>query len=303
MTALKGASRLQPRTVKRSPQPGRSGARWQFVTRCAKVCIHRGVADNSGRVYRAAPASGFALPGGTALVPIVQITNLGEALMGETVELHTNDGKQIAAYVARPQAAGKAGIVVVQEIFGVNSHIKSVTDRFASAGYLSIAPAFFDRLEPGVDMGYEAKDIAAGRELGMALKPEGILADLNAGIAWLRAAGCSKVGVVGFCLGGTVAWRAASSTDVDAAVGYYGGGIIAQRDNAPRVPVMLHFGSKDSYIPIEPVHDLARQYPDIPIHIYDADHGFHCDQRGSYDAAAAKLAYARTLEFFAEHLA
>lgn len=193
-------------------------------------------------------------------------------------------------------------MVVVQEIFGVNSHIKSVTDRLARDGYLAIAPAFFDRLQPGVDLGYQAQDIAAGRDLAMQLTPEPILADLNAGIAWLRAAGCTKVGVVGFCFGGTVAWRAASSAAIDAAVGYYGGNILAMRTMAPRVPTMLHFGEKDPYIPIAGVHELAKQYPEVAVHIYDADHGFHCDQRGSYDEPSAKLAYARTLEFFAKHL-
>ena len=222
--------------------------------------------------------------------------------MGETVSLKTSDDKQIAAYVARPAAAGKAGIVVVQEILGVNSHIRSVTDRFAAAGYLAIAPAFFDRLKPGVDMGYAPADIMAGRDLAMALVPEQILADLNAGISWLRAAGCSKIGVVGFCFGGTVAWRAASQPHVDAAVCYYGGNIYGNRDLRPRAPTMLHFAEKDDYIPIAQAHALAAQYPELPIYTYPAEHGFHCDERSNYDAASAKLAYARTLEFLAQHL-
>lgn len=223
--------------------------------------------------------------------------------MGETISLKTADDKQISAYVARPAAGGKAGIVVVQEIFGVNSHIRSITDRLAEAGYLSVAPAFFDRLKPGVEMGYQASDIAAGRDLAMSLKPENILADLNAAVAWLRAAGCQKVGIVGFCFGGTVAWRAASAVQVDAAVGYYGGGIASQQANRPKVPTMLHFGDRDPYIPMEDVRGLIAQYPDLPIYVYPADHGFHCDQRGSYDESAARIAYARTLEFFAQHLA
>ena len=228
--------------------------------------------------------------------------------MGETVQLTTTDGEQISAYVARPPAGhdsptGKlAGLVIVQEIFGVNPHIRSVTDRFAGDGYLSIAPAFFDRIKPGVEMGYEAQDIAAGRELAMSLQPEQILADLNAGISWLRAAGCAKVAVVGFCFGGTVAWRAANAAPIDAAVGYYGGGVYAQRASRPRVPVLLHFGEHDPWIPLEQVNELMKQYPDLPIHIYPADHGFHCDARSSYDADAAKLAYSRTLEFLAKHL-
>lgn len=129
-----------------------------------------------------------------------------------------------------------------------------------------------------------------------------LLADLNAGVSWLRAAGCAKVGGGGFCFGGTVAWRAASAAPIHAAVGYYGGGIHAQRESRPRVLVMLHFGDKDPWIPIEQIRGVVKQYPDIPIHIYPADHGFHCDARGSYDAEAAKLAYARTHAFLAEHL-
>jgi carboxymethylenebutenolidase len=223
--------------------------------------------------------------------------------MSEAISLTTADDKHISAYVARPPHEGRAGLIVVQEIFGVNSHIRSVTDRLAAAGYLSIAPAFFDRIKPSVELGYTAADIAAGRELAMALKPQHILADLGAAIAWLRAAGCARVGVVGFCFGGTVAWRAAGAANIDAAVGYYGGGIYAQRANKPKVPVMLHFGDRDPWIPIQEVRELAVQYPDLPIHIYHADHGFHCDQRDSYDEDAAKAAYARTLEFFATYLA
>ena len=228
--------------------------------------------------------------------------------MGETVQLTTTDGKQISAYVAHPSidparaTQNAAGLVIVQEIFGVNPHIRSVTDRFASDGYLAIAPAFFDRLKPGVEMGYEGQDIAAGRELAMAVTPEQILADLNAGVSWLRAAGCTKVGVVGFCFGGTVAWRASYSSPIDAAVGYYGGGVYAQRESRPHVPVMLHFGDKDPWIPLDQVREVSKLYPELPIHIYPADHGFHCDARSSYDAEAARLAYSRTLAFLAEHL-
>lgn len=222
--------------------------------------------------------------------------------MGETVSLTTRDDKRISAYVARPGAAGKAGLVVVQEILGVNSHIRSVSDRFAAEGYLTIAPAFFDRLKPGVDMGYEMQDLMAGRDLALALKPEQILADLGAGVDWLRAAGCTKIGVVGFCFGGTVAWRAASQPHVDATVCYYGGNIYGNRDLRPQVPTMLHFAEKDTYIPIEQAHALLAQYPELPIYTYPAEHGFHCDERSNYDAPSAKLAYARTLQFLAKHL-
>ncbi len=224
-------------------------------------------------------------------------------VMGQHVKLKSGDGKEIGGYLAEPKAAPKAGIVVVQEIFGVNHHIRDVTDRFAADGYLALAPAMFDRLKPGVDLGYVAPDMQAGRELAGQLKPDMILADVQGAIDYLRKAGCKKVGIVGFCFGGTVAWRAAASLDVDAAVGYYGGGIYAARDLKPKVPTMLHFGDQDHGIPNDQVAEIQKQHPDVPVHVYHAGHGFHCDERSSYDAASAKQAYARTLAFFAQHLA
>lgn len=223
-------------------------------------------------------------------------------VMSQQVKLKSSDGKQIGGYLAEPKATPKAGIVVVQEIFGVNHHIKHVTDRFAGDGYLALAPAMFDRLKPNVDLGYVAPDMQAGRELAMQLKPEQILADVQGAIDYLRKAGCKKIGIVGFCFGGTVAWRAASGANVDAAVGYYGGGIYAARELKPKVPTMLHFGDQDAGIPNDQVAAVKKLHPDVPVHVYHAGHGFHCDERASYDEASAKLAYARTLEFFAKHL-
>jgi carboxymethylenebutenolidase len=223
-------------------------------------------------------------------------------VMGQDVRLKSSDGKEIDGYLAEPKGTPKAGVVVIQEIFGVNHHIRAVTDRFAGDGYLALAPAMFDRLKPKVDLGYVAPDMQAGRELAMQLKPEQILADVQGAIDYLRKAGSKKVGIVGFCFGGTVAWRAASATNVDAAVGYYGGGVYAARELKPKVPTMLHFGDQDAGIPNDHVAEVAKLHPDVPVHIYHAGHGFHCDERSSFDAASAKQAYDRTLQFFAKHL-
>ena len=223
-------------------------------------------------------------------------------IMGEHIKLKSSDRVEIGGYLSEPKGTPKAGIVVVQEIFGVNHHIREVTDRFARDGYRAVAPAFFDRSKPNVELIYTAPDIAAGREIAMALKPEQILADVQGGIDYLRKSGCTKVGIVGFCFGGTVAWRAAASANVDAAVSYYGGGVYATRELKPKVPTMLHFGDQDAGIPMDQVNEIIKLHPDLPIHVYHAGHGFHCDERASFDEASAKLAYARTLEFFAKHL-
>lgn len=222
--------------------------------------------------------------------------------MGEKRTIQATDGTKIDAWQATPSGTPKAGIVVIQEIFGVNNHIRNVTDRFAADGYLALAPAVFDRRKKDVDLGYSPDGIAQGREIALSLKVDEFMADVAGAIKDLRRQGCKKIGIVGFCFGGTVAWRAAASSDVDAAVGYYGGGIYAARDLKPKVPTALHFGDRDAHIPMDQVKAVADQHPEVEVHVYAADHGFHCDERGSYDAAAAKQAYARTLEFFAKHL-
>jgi carboxymethylenebutenolidase len=214
--------------------------------------------------------------------------------------LTATDGHRFDAYEA---GTGPAGVIVVQEIFGVNPHIRSVADRFAAAGYRAIAPAFFDRVESGVELGYDADGMQAGVGFAMKLDWDNTMADLAATIDHLHATGTERVGVVGFCWGGTAAWIAASSQPIQAAVGYYGGGIISMIDRAPQVPTMLHFGALDAHIPLDGVAAVAAAHPGVPVHVYDeADHGFHCDARASYHPASAELAWTRTLEFFGEHL-
>jgi carboxymethylenebutenolidase len=221
--------------------------------------------------------------------------------MGRMIELTAADGHKLAAYRADPAGKPRGGIVVIQEIFGVNSHIKQVADSFAADGYVAIAPAMFDRVQKDVDLGYTPEDIAKGREIRGKVTNDMAIKDAAAAVK--AASSTGKVGIVGYCWGGLVAWLAANKiSGLSAAVPYYGGGILDNAELAPKVPLMGHFGDKDQHIPVEGVKKLAEKYPQHQIFIYSADHGFNCDHRGSYNAAAAKQARSRTLEFFRKHL-
>ena len=221
--------------------------------------------------------------------------------MGKMIELTASDGQKLAAYRADPAGKPRGGIVVIQEIFGVNSHIKQVADGYAADGYLAIAPALFDRVQKNVDLGYTPEDIAKGREIRAKVANDAALKDTEAAIKVASSAG--KVGIVGYCWGGFITWLAANKLPgLAAAVPYYGGGILDNTEAAPKVPLMGHFGDKDQHIPVDGVRKLAQKYPQHPIFIYAADHGFNCDHRGSYNAAAAKEARGRTLEFFRKHV-
>ena len=194
------------------------------------------------------------------------------------------------------------GLVVIQEIFGVNNHIRNVTDRFAAQGFTAIAPALFDRIGPDLETGYEPDDIARGRELRGQTDNADALKDIAATIALLSGEG-KKVGCVGYCWGGSLAWAAAAGLDnLSASVGYYGGEIPKNKDATPRCPVMLHFGENDHGIPLDGVDEVRQAHPAVPIHIYAAGHGFSCDERGSYDQASHELALSRTLPFLKAHL-
>ncbi|RYZ10705.1 MAG: dienelactone hydrolase family protein [Comamonadaceae bacterium] len=227
--------------------------------------------------------------------------------MGQFIDLKAADGQAIPAYVAQPAGTPKGGVVVVQEIFGVNSHIRSVADGYAAQGYLAVAPAIFHRVKPGVELGYQPDDMSAGMALKTAteaLPSPGAMQDIQAAID--HAAQGGKVGIVGYCYGGLLTWRSACQLDgLSAAAPYYGGGMTTPDEIArkPKVPVIAHFGDKDHWISVESVEAFRKAHPDVEVHLYSADHGFNCDQRGSHDAAAAKLARERTLEFFAKHLA
>jgi carboxymethylenebutenolidase len=222
---------------------------------------------------------------------------------GRFVDLTADDGHSYQAYhVAAGGAQGRrGGLVVIQEIFGVNSHIRDVAERFAAQGYEVYAPALFDRVERSVELGYDEADIERGFALMGKCDMAKVILDVQPCVAALGPAG--KVGVVGYCWGGLVTWMAACRADgVDAAVCYYGGGIAKNLDQAARCPVMMHFGSQDTHISMDDVDAVRKAHPEVEIHVYDAGHGFNCDQRGSYDAASARQALERTLAFFGNHV-
>lgn len=230
--------------------------------------------------------------------------------MGQFENLVMGDGTTVRAWVVMPEGAPRGGVVVLQEIFGVNSHIRAVADSYATQGYAVVAPDLFARLEPAVELGYTADDVARGRALkaaAEALPAPGLLPDIEVAVAEAeRRCGGGKVGVVGFCWGGLMTWRAACALDgVSAAVCYYGGGMTSAEEAArtPKAPVLAHFGERDAHIPLDGVQAFGQRQPAVELHVYAADHGFHCDQRASYDEAAAQAAQARTLDFFARHLA
>ena len=227
--------------------------------------------------------------------------------MGSFVDLKAADGFVFPAYVAEPAGKPKAGIVVLQEIFGVNAHVRSVADGYASEGYRAVAPSTFHRVKPGLELGYSADDISAGSALKAAvevLPAPGVMQDIQAAID--HAAQAGKVGIVGYCWGGLLTWRAACTLNgLSAAVPYYGGGMTTPDEVArrPMVPVMAHFGEQDHWISLTSVEAFKKAHPEVEVHLYQANHGFNCDQRASYDEPAARQARGRTLGFFARHLA
>lgn len=209
------------------------------------------------------------------------------------------DGHELDAYEVHPDSAA-ASVVIVQEIFGINAHIRSVVDRYAELGFRTIAPALFDRVERGLELEYDEAGIERGRELAMQIAFEPAMTDVGAAVEHVSSTG--PVAVVGYCFGGSIAWLAAAELPVAAAVGYYGGQIHALIDRAPSAPVMLHFGALDHAIPLEQVEAIAAAHPDVPVHVYDAaGHGFSCDARGSFQPLAAAIALGRTLEFLVRH--
>ena len=222
--------------------------------------------------------------------------------MGHMIELTAADGKKIAAYRAEPAGTPRGGLVVIQEIWGVNDHIRKVADGYAADGYLAIAPALFDRVEADVMMDqYTPETMQRGFGLMQKVNIDDGLKDVSAAVQLAAAAG--KVGVVGFCFGGRMAWLSASRlAGVAASVPYYGGGIPGMAAEQPKCPVMMHFGERDAHIPVASVEEFQKSHPSLPVYLYAADHGFNCDQRASWDAPAAKLARERTIEFLRKHV-
>jgi carboxymethylenebutenolidase len=221
--------------------------------------------------------------------------------LGRTLQLTAADGHSFDLYRAEPKGEPRAALVVAQEIFGINSHIRAVCDRYAEDGYLTVAPALFDRVERGVELGYDSDHVARGRELRGPIEIEHALADIEAAAREVASAG--RIGIVGYCWGGTLAWAAATrSRTFAAAVGYYGGGVPGMADERPSCPIMLHFGEHDQSIPLDGVEKVQAAHPQLPIHIYPAGHGFNCDQRAAHHPESARLARERTLAFLTEHI-
>lgn len=222
--------------------------------------------------------------------------------MSENVSLRAADGHELGAYVARPAGEPIAGLVVIQEIFGVNDHIREVADGYAKDGFLAVAPALFDRVERGVELSYDDEDRKKAMSFIPKLDPAKAVADISAAVEFATQQTGKKVGVIGYCFGGTLAWLAACRLKPAAAVGYYGGGIGKYAGEQPKCPVMLHFGKQDAHIPPEEVAKVNRAHPKVEIYWYDAGHAFNCTPRPSYNAAVAKLAWDRSLEFLKKQL-
>ena len=224
--------------------------------------------------------------------------------MGTTVQLTTADGNTLNAYRSEPEGSPKGAIIVVQEIFGVNDHIRGVADGYAREGYVAIAPALFDRVRDGVELDYDEAGIDVGRKIAFEdVTMDQVMIDVEAACDEVAAAG--KIGIVGYCWGGSICYVAAArlSNKISAASGYYGGQIMPHIDEQPTAPLVLHFGAEDAGIPLENVRTIDERWPEIDVHIYDgAGHGFNCDARGSYEATSAALALERTLTHFAQHL-
>jgi carboxymethylenebutenolidase len=222
--------------------------------------------------------------------------------MGYDITLTASDNFQLSGYRADPSGKRKAAVVVIQEIFGVNHHIRAVCDRIAAQGYVAIAPAIFDRVERNFQCGYTPEEVAIARKFVADPDWDAMLRDTQAAIDAVQDVG--PIGIVGFCLGGSVAYAAATKlSGLTAAVGFYGGAIARFAGDRPKVPTQLHFGEKDAGIPLSDVETIRSKRPEIEIHIYPgAQHGFNCEERASYDKASADLARARSAEFLRKHL-
>jgi carboxymethylenebutenolidase len=222
--------------------------------------------------------------------------------MGQTITLQAEDGQTLGGYRANPAGQPRAGVVIIQEIFGVNAHIREVCDRYAADGYVAIAPALFDRVEPNVQLGYEQADIVRGREIRGKIGWDAMVMDTRAAAKVLLGEKL-KAGVIGYCMGGSLAWLSATRIDgLSAAVGYYGGAVADFAGEQPRCPVLLHFGETDASIPKEHWDKIKAAHPNIPLYTYPAGHGFSCDHRASYHEPSATLARQRTIDFLRQHV-
>lgn len=223
--------------------------------------------------------------------------------MSEFVKLRAADGHEFGAYLALPAGEPIAALVVVQEIFGVNAHIRSVADGYAKDGFLCVAPALFDRIEPGVELGYEGEDVQTARSMIPKLDFAKAVEDIQAALDYAADTSGANAGVIGYCLGGTLAWLSATRLRPTAVVGYYAGNIGKFATETPTCPVMLHFGREDTHIPASEVEKVTSAHPEVEVYWYDAGHAFNCAPRANYNAAAAKEARERSVAFLKKHLA
>ena len=219
---------------------------------------------------------------------------------GEMIKLVASDGQVLSAYRHLPDERPRAGLVVCQEVFGVNHHVRAVCDQFAARGFATVAPALFDRIEPGIELSYREEDLARGRELRTALGWDGPVKDVDAAIRHVAEHG--PVGIIGYCWGGSISWLAATRLKPACAVCYYGGQIYDFKDETPQCPVLMHFGQRDHIISADQALAIRNAQPDVVMWGYPAGHDFNCTERDDYDPDSAKLALERTLAFFDEHL-
>lgn len=224
--------------------------------------------------------------------------------MSNEISIRCADDFAMGCYRAEAVGETSGVVVVIQEIFGVNTHIREVADGYAQSGYTAYAPKLFDRIGADIELGYTESDMAKGIDLAFnKLDLAQVISDVQATVEQIAANSDKKIGVVGFCFGGLISWLSAAQVNgLSAAIGYYGGGIAGHLDQSPRCPTMLHFGELDAHIPLSDVNKIRQANPEVPVHVYAADHGFNCDHRGSFDAAAAELALSRSLEFFEQEL-
>ena len=222
--------------------------------------------------------------------------------MGTELTLTAADGHTLGAYRADPAGAPRGAIVVLQEIFGVNVHIREVCDGYAADGYVALAPALYDRSSMrDCSLGYTPDDVAVGRQLREEFSWEDTIKDVASAVELLAGEGL-RIGSVGYCWGGTVSYLTGTRLPVHASVIYYGGQIMPYVEEQERCPMLMHFGRQDQGIPLSDVDAIAKAHPQASVNLYDAGHGFNCDHRGSYNAESAKLARERTSRFFAEHV-
>ncbi len=222
--------------------------------------------------------------------------------MGSMISVRTADDVSLPVYLAEPAGVRRGSLVVIQEIFGVNSYVRGVADRFAEAGYVCYAPDLYHRIEPGIELGYGPEEVARARELKEQAGWDHAVMDIQTCVSTLLID--HRVGVIGFCYGGSLAWLSACrGYGMEAVVCYYGGQIAAFLDRSPKVPVQMHFGDRDTSIPADDIGRIRTFAPEVDLHVHDGEHGFACTERAGFHPDSAAAAHDLTLAFLARHVA